>query len=165
LSPRIRPKLPPDVEAGERTASRVRARLGTDAVTADPYQAQHDRRLFASDAVTGEHRVVGELKPGTRVPSFFEDLLLEAESQQRADKAISSWAYRGRDPGDPDRPDADFELPRALERLGRVRSGAYRPTRDISGSGTSFLPPRARRATSPRRSRRPPTARHRWLSG
>jgi hypothetical protein len=94
--------------------------------------------LFASDAVTGEHGVVGELKPGTKVPSFFEDLLLEAESQQRADKSIESWYYRGRDPGDPDRPEADFELPRALERLGRVRSGAYR--RDISGSSGSFLP-------------------------
>jgi hypothetical protein len=48
--PRIRPKaqqLPADVEAGERTASRVRARLGGDTVTSDPYAAQHDRALYA----------------------------------------------------------------------------------------------------------------------
>jgi HK97 family phage major capsid protein len=43
-------------------------------------------------------------------------------------------------PGDPDRPDADVELPAALRRLERVRSGASRPTRDISGSSGSFLP-------------------------
>lgn len=40
MSPRIVPKnqLPPDVEAAERHASRVRARLGTDGVTSDPTQ-------------------------------------------------------------------------------------------------------------------------------
>jgi hypothetical protein len=140
LSPRIRPKLPPDVEAGERTASRVRARLGTDDAAGDPYAAQVDRALYAFDPGAGEHRAVGEIKPSQKVPSYFEDLLLEAESRQRADKAITSWAYRGRDPGDPDRPDADVELPRALERLERVRLGAYRPTRNISGSSGSFLP-------------------------
>lgn len=90
--------------------------------------------------MSGAHRAVGEIRPPQRVPSFFEDLLLEAESRERADKAITSWAYRGRDPGDPDRPAADVELPRALERLRRVRAGAYRPTRDISGSSGSFLP-------------------------
>jgi hypothetical protein len=50
-----------------------------------------------------------------RVPSYWHDLLLEREAEQRAQLAY------GRDPGDSERPWADDELAEARERPRAVR--------------------------------------------
>jgi hypothetical protein len=98
---------------------------------------QSGEPLYAFD---GENHVeLGPPPPGSPIPSYFRDLLLVAESEQRAQRSLEHWPPLG-DQGDADRPWADAELPAARERLQVAREFSGLERRDIVGGGTSFLP-------------------------
>jgi integrase len=97
----------PDRQAAERQAIEEGARIRATSTSLDPYRIQQrpDERTPA---------------PGARVPSFWFDLLLEAESEARARRSLERWPPTG-DQGDPRNPMLDDELPAARERLATVR--------------------------------------------
>lgn len=81
MSPRIRPKpQPPDVIAAEAQSRRDAARLQSGGI--DAYRLQH-RAHEAYDAKRGAFVPADPPDPAVPVPSFWYDLLLERESEQR----------------------------------------------------------------------------------
>ena len=68
--------------------------------------------------------------------SYFRDRLLVAESEARSEKALQSPVLRGRDQGDPDRPDALRGLEEARARLKAWMEveNEFRERRDLSSS-------------------------------
>jgi hypothetical protein len=141
LSPRYTPPQSPapDVEAAERQVRRVEAANASAAIGSNPYALQSGEPLHAFDGEA--HVALGPAPPGSPIPSYWRDLLLEAESQLRAARSLEHWPVLG-DQGDPERPWADADPPEARERLSATRefSRLEYARRDISGAGTSFLP-------------------------
>jgi hypothetical protein len=108
----------------------------------DAYRLQH-RPHEAYDAKRGAFVPAGPPDPAVAVPSFWFDLLLERESEQRVQQGLSNPAVAGRDPGVPSDPALDHQLAAARERLATVRKyDRYeldrRAQRDLTSSG--FVP-------------------------
>lgn len=139
--PRIRPKqLPADVEIAEAQSRRDAARLQSGGI--DAYRLQH-RAHEAYDAKRGAFVPADPPDPAVPIPSFWYDLLLERESEQRVQEGLSNPAVAGRDPGVPSDPALDHQLAATRERLATVRQyDGYeldrRAQRDLTSSG--FIP-------------------------
>jgi hypothetical protein len=142
VSPRISPKsLPPDVVAGEAESRRDAARLAAGGL--DPYRLQH-RPHERYDIKRGDYvPAAAPPDPAVPVPSFWYDLVLERDAEQRVQQGLSNPAVAGRNPGVPSDPALDHQLAAARERLATVRQfDRYeldrRAQRDLTSSG--FIP-------------------------
>jgi hypothetical protein len=143
LSPRIVPKqeqLPPDVVLAEAQSRNEAARLAGGGL--DAYRLQH-RPHERYDAKRGAFVPADPPDPAVPIPSYWHDLLLERESEQRVQQGLSNPAVAGRDPGVPSDPALDHQLAAARERLATVRRyDGYeldrRAQRDLTSSG--FVP-------------------------
>jgi hypothetical protein len=85
-------------------------------------------------------RRLEEIGEGDNCHSWWGDKLKVADSRARANAATSSPIYRGRDPGDIDRPGADLGLDDAEERLRIAAAIGATELRDLSSSGNTFVP-------------------------
>ncbi len=137
--PRIVPKDPPDVVYAAKRARAAHSRTQGF----DPYFTQHTPhkrydvgRARYSDAPSPERDVA--------VPSFFGDLVLAHEAEQRELAALESPLLRGKDQGDPSNLASLNELAEARERLKWVNEIGRYEQRDIgSGSTPDLLRPSA----------------------
>jgi hypothetical protein len=87
-------------------------------------------------------RGLEEIGEGDVCNSWWGDRLTLADSNARANRSASSPIYRGRDPGDPDRPGVGTEqdIADAEERLRVSASVGATELRDLSSSGNPFVP-------------------------
>lgn len=141
MSPRVVPKRPldpPDVVAAERAASDAASRVSSTSGSLSPYSLQY----APTKRWNWRGESYDEVAPpeGVRIPSYFGDLLLEAQANARAAVALESPVLQGRDQGDPSHPEADSELAAARERLDTVRQFSRSELRDITASATNFVP-------------------------
>jgi hypothetical protein len=87
VSPRIAPKsLPPDVVAGEAQSRRDAARLAAGGL--DPYRLQH-RPHECYDIKRADYVPAAPPDPAVPVPSFWYDLVLERDAEQRVQQGLS----------------------------------------------------------------------------
>jgi Phage capsid family len=108
----------------------------------DPYKLQHSplRRWNSRDE---RYEPCPPPDPGIAVPSYWRDLLLVQEADDRSAAALENPVLRGRDQGDPNRPESDGELAEARQRLKtnfEERFHIERELRDIVGAGNAFVP-------------------------
>ncbi len=153
MSPRITPKQAPiatawspqepggesaDVAYAVKRARAHASRVASTSGSLDPYSLQY-RAHERYNVQTEKWEPAAPPGEGEQVPSFWHDLLLEAESEARALRSLESWPPRG-DQGDPDRPSADAYLAEARERLATTREfGRYElEQRDLTSPG--FIP-------------------------
>jgi hypothetical protein len=118
------------------------SRLGAPQGGLDPYRLQY-RPYERYDVAREEFLPADPLGADVRVPSFWFDLLLEREADQRVERAFASPLLRGRDPGMPSNLSTDDELAEARERLQALREfDRYEldrlAQRDLTSSG--FVP-------------------------
>lgn len=131
IYPPQRPPAEPNVFEGQ--ARRFNAAIDVAADVGDPYHIQ--RGALSPDEAQA-------LTRGMVVPSFWRDYILVETAEELSRQALESPVLRGRYEGDPDHPERDTDLPNARYRLEQARKGTAfdQEWRDISGSGTSFLP-------------------------
>jgi hypothetical protein len=121
VSPRYEPRLrrkpqgePPDVAAAEARMRDEHSRLQASQGGLDPYRLQHSPHE-RYDVAREQFLPADPPGAGVAVPSFWHDLLLERDAEERAQLT------QGRELGDPSRPSTDNELAEARERLQAVR--------------------------------------------
>jgi hypothetical protein len=102
------------------------------------------RGLKPSDGAVPYRAMRGleEIGEGDSCHSWWGDRLMLADSRARANRAVTSPIYRGRDPGDVDRPGVGTEqdIAAAEERLRLSASIGATELRDMSSSGNPFVP-------------------------
>ena len=127
MSPRVVPKA-------ERDAL---AMMGTIPVGSGADDNGWIARYVAADALQrqGKCTSASPYQPSCS-HSYFADLLLAAEADQRQKKATENVVLRGRDEGDPAKPWADHGLKEARERL-RTTMIRDREARDLSVSSAN----------------------------
>jgi integrase len=125
VTPRIVPAVkiaPPREPERDRVVDAEETRAWTEAISVEERERRHSP-------------YAGQLDPtwprDLARPSFFRDLITVHAAEQRALKALEHPGLRGRDPGDPDDPHGDRELPEARRRLRPAlrRAGIARPVR------------------------------------
>jgi hypothetical protein len=136
--PRVIPKREPaDVAFASKRAREAQGRTNTF----DPYHAQHSPNSRWNPFSGKYEQEARSLEHDVEVPSFWRDLLLEAEAEARELAAMENPRLRGRDQGALDDPASLKAVEEARARLESARDSGRFELRDVAGSGTSFLPP------------------------